>query len=151
DRNSSPPPSTRSAIFARWLADAPSTSRLMAEFHPKPRHSSPAPEQTYWSQVPLCSRAANPTPIAPIFRRFATQPRWLAARLLDDPALFPAGDGRNLVTRNPLPHLVRDRGARCRCDGRTWHDSEGSREESLGQRQGCQVRHRTDRYDRARG
>ena len=45
-----------------------------------------------------------------------------------DPALLAARNDGDLGPPDPLPHLVRDRGARRRCHGRTRHHPEGRRE-----------------------
>ena len=51
----------------------------------------------------------------------------------------------------PLPHLVRDRGARGRRHGRARDHPEGGGEENLGQGQTGEIRRRAHRCDRARG
>ena len=71
----------------------------------------------------------------------------------NDPALFPPRDGQAVVAGDPLPHLVRDRGARGRRAGGARGDPEGRRQGDLeGEGRGVRRRpHRRDRGgDRAR-
>ncbi len=68
-----------------------------------------------------------------------------------DSPLYPRADGRHLVARDTLSHLVRDRGA-CRVrHGRAWPDPQGGGQDHLGARLGGQVRRGAHRRDRARG
>ena len=72
------------------------------------------------------------------------------ARVVDDPPLYPPGNGLDLGAADALQDLVRDRGA---CRGRAggaWRDPEGRRQDDLGQGQERHLRCRADRRDRAR-
>src|SRR5262245_8092961 len=55
------------------------------------------------------------------------------SRAADDPALHPARARRDLGGADPLPHLVRDRGACGRRHGRAQHHPEGRRAKNLGE------------------
>ena len=95
--------------------------------------------------------SANPNPDAKTeVSGFRVRPRPSRndGRHRNDPALLPPRDGRDLVSGNEIPHLVRDRGARGRRDGRARHHSEGRRQDDLGKGQGRQIRRRAHRRDR---
>jgi hypothetical protein len=53
--------------------------------------------------------------------------------IIYDTPLLPSGNGRRLVARIQVPHLVRDRGPRLRRAGRAWRDPQGERGGRLGQ------------------
>src|SRR6266545_3853960 len=70
--------------------------------------------------------------------------------VLDDPPLYPSGNGLHLGAADPLQDLVRDRGACGGRAGRTRRHPQGSRQDGLDQGTQRHLRRRPDRRDRAR-
>ena len=126
-----------------------STSKWMAASPPTMPRASCRPAPMCWSRVPPSSGAATTKAnIAAIRNAGGRRRSRRAEEAAHDPALLPPRDDRDLVAGDAIPHLVRDRGARDRRDGRTRHHAQGSGEEDLGQGQGRQIRCRPHRRDR---